>query len=55
MAAARAALDRIDLFEYPAVYDRIDARQAMDSMRFMADPERVAHVYVVQHSEEGTP
>ncbi len=55
MAAARAALDRVDLFEYPAVYDRIDARQAMESMRFMADQSQVARVYVVQHSEEGTP
>jgi predicted Zn-dependent peptidase len=55
MAAARAALDRVDLFEYPAVYDRIDARQAMDAMRFMADQNQTARVYVERHSEEGTP
>lgn len=46
MAAAQAALHNVDLFEYPGVYDRINAQHATASMAFLTDPARVARVCV---------
>lgn len=53
MAVARSLLDRVDFFDYPTVYDRINAQQAMESMRFLADPANAARVYVTHRFEEG--
>ncbi len=52
MAAAQAALNRVDLFEYPAIYDRINAQQSVAAMGFLSDPERIAIVYITQKTGE---
>ena len=46
MAAAQAALNQVDLFEYPAIYDRINAQHTVASMGFLTDPDRVACVFI---------
>ncbi len=42
LAAARSAVSGIDLFDYPAFYDRIDLSGAIRSMRFASDPDAYA-------------
>lgn len=39
ITAARCSLLGLDLFDYPAIYDKIDPEQAISLMRCLADPD----------------
>ena len=39
MVQARASLLPVDLFDYPSIYDKIDAVQALSQLSFLADPQ----------------
>ena len=52
MAAAQAAQNKVDLFEYPSIYDRINAQLAVEQCGFLTDPDRIVKVFVIEKGGE---
>ena len=52
MAAAQAAQNKVDLFEYPSIYDRINAKHAVEQCGFLSDPDRISKVFVLEKAGE---
>jgi hypothetical protein len=44
MVQAQCSLDGVDLFDYPAIYDKMDHDTASRMMSFLADPANYATV-----------